>query len=201
MLKTIRLTPTVTEIQVPDPASVFRVFLIETKHGNIIVDAGVSAMADQLVETIQPYDPCCIVLSENHWDHVDGLPIIKEKMPELAVICHKEEAHGIPVPVDRLLEDLEYIVPGVRAIHVPGHSLGNIAILLEDEKTLIAGDSIFGAGDYAEELCPPPQRYSRDVPQAIDSIRYLLTFDFDKLVLSHGVHEFENAKEKVAAIV
>jgi glyoxylase-like metal-dependent hydrolase (beta-lactamase superfamily II) len=201
MLNTIRLTPTVTEIQVPDPQSIFRVFLIETEHGNIVVDAGVSAMAEHLVETIRPYDPCCIVLSENHWDHVDGLPIIKEKMPGLQVICHEKEAQGIPIPVDRLLVDQEYIVPGVRAIHVPGHSLGNIAILLEEEKTLIAGDSIFGAGDYADRLCPPPQRYSKDVPQAIESIRYLLTFDFNKLILSHGVHEMDNAKDKIAAIL
>ncbi len=201
MLKTIRLTPKVTEIQVPDPQSIFRVFVIESEHGNIVVDAGVSAMADELVETLLPYKPCCIVLTENHWDHVDGLPIIKEKMPDLQVISHKDEAHGIPVAVDRLLIDQEYIVPGVRAIHVPGHSLGNIAILLEEERTLIAGDSIFGAGDYADRLCPPPQRYSKDVPQAVESIRYLLTFDFDTLILSHGVHEMTDAKEKVAAIV
>jgi glyoxylase-like metal-dependent hydrolase (beta-lactamase superfamily II) len=201
MLNTIRLTPSITEIQVPHPDSIFRVFMIESDHGNIIVDAGVSSMAEQLVETLLPYKPCCIVLTENHWDHVDGLRIIKEKMPELKVICHVEEAHGIPVPVDRLLVDQEYIVPGIRAIHVPGHSLGNIAILLEDEKSLIAGDSIFGEGDYAERLCPPPQRYSKNVPQAIESIRYLLTHDFDKLILSHGVHELNRAKEKVAAIV
>ncbi len=201
MLNTVPLTPSVTEIQVPDPQSTFRVFMIETRWGNIVVDSGVSAQAEELVETILPYQPCCIVLTENHWDHVDGLTIIKERMPDLTIISHREEAAGIPVHVDRLLDDQEYIVPGVKAIHVPGHSVGNIAILLEEERTLIAGDSIFGQGDYATELCPPPQRFSKDVPQAIESIRYLLTFDFDTLILSHGVHELENAKEKVASIV
>jgi len=147
MLKTIKLTPAVTEIQVPHPDSIFRVFLIESTWGNIIVDAGVSLRAQELVETIKPYSPCCIVLTENHWDHVDGLPIIKEQLPALRVICHEDEAYGVPVPVDRLLVDQEYIVPGIKAIHVPGHSLGNIAILLEEEKTIIAGDSIFGEGD------------------------------------------------------
>ena len=201
MLKTIRLTSSVTEIQVPHPDSIFRVFLIETDSGNIVVDAGVNDQADSLIETIKPYNPCCIVLTENHWDHVDGLSRIKEQLPDIQVICHEDEAYGIPIPVDRLLVDQEYIVPGVKAIHVPGHSIGNIAILIEGEKTLIAGDSIFGQGDYADELCPPPQRYSKNVPQAIESIRYLLKFDFDKLILSHGIHELNDAKKKVTHIV
>jgi glyoxylase-like metal-dependent hydrolase (beta-lactamase superfamily II) len=201
MLKIIDLTESVKEIQVPSPESTFRVFLIQTPYGNIIVDAGVSAQAEALVDTIRPFNPCCIVLTENHWDHVDGLSIIKQRMPNLTVIAHKEEVEGIPVHVDRQISNLEEIVPGIKAIHVPGHSVGNIAILIESEKTLIAGDSIFGQGDYADGLCPPPERYSKNVPQAIESIKYLLTFDFNKLILSHGVHELFGAKGKVQKIV
>jgi len=201
LLKTNELTPKVDEILVPHPESTYRVFVIKTEHGNIVVDAGVEEQAELLVQAIKPYEPCCIVLTENHWDHVAGLPKILEAMPDLTVVAHEEEAYGVPVSVDRLLKDQEEIVIGVKALHAPGHSLGNIAILIEEEKTLIAGDAIFGKGDYADSLSPPPEKYSRDVPQAIESIRYLLTHDFDKLILSHGVHELKNAKEKVMQII
>ncbi len=201
MLNTVQLTPKVTEIQIPTPQSTFRAFVVATAAGNIIVDAGVEATAAEFAATIKAYNPILLILSEKHWDHVAGLPEITAALPDLPIAAHVLEAPGIPVPVHRTLEHDELVVPGLRVIHVPGHSAGNIALLLEDEGTLLTGDSVFNRGDYATELSSPPARFSDDVEQARESIKILLRYPFERAILSHGDHLLENAKAQIATLV
>ncbi|MGI5839906.1 MAG: MBL fold metallo-hydrolase [bacterium] len=201
MLKTVKLTPQVTEIQVPSNETLFRAFAVETAVGTVIVDAGVEATASEFVETIKPLRPIMLVITHRHGDHTAGLPKVTAELPDLPVAAHAEEAEALPVPAQRQLQDGEEIVPGLEVVHVPGHSAGNIALLLKGEGTLIAGDCVFGAGAYTERLAPPPARFCADVATAERNVALLLNHDFDKAVLSHGEHLLADAKEQIAALV
>jgi len=200
MLKTVKLTPRVTEIQIPAENTIFRAFAVATDAGTVIVDAGIEATAAELVETIRPLQPVWLVITHRHGDHTAGLPKVAAALPELPIAAHEEEAAALPVPVQRKLQDGEEVVPGLKVIHVPGHSAGNIALLLTDEGTLIAGDCVFGAGEYGERLIPPPAKYCADVDLATKNIALLSKHPFERAVLSHGEHLMAGAKEQIAAL-
>lgn len=200
MLKTVKLTPRVTEIQVPANDTIFRAFAVETGAGTVIVDAGVEATAAEFVATIRSLQPVWLVITHRHGDHTAGLPKVVAALPDLPVTAHEDEAEALPVPVQRKLKDGEEIVPGLQVIHVPGHSAGNTALLLRDEGTLIAGDCVFGAGAYTERLAPPPARFCADVEMAEKNVALLLKHQFERAVLSHGEHVMEDAKAKIAAL-
>ena len=87
-----------------------------------------------------------------------------------------------PVRVDQQLKDQQVldIAGGIEIIHTPGHSKGHIALLLPEEKLLIAGDlcaNIFGLGLSV---------IYEDVEAAKRSIKKVADLDFDKAVFGHG---------------
>lgn len=200
MLTTIRLTPAISEIQIPAANDVFRAFVVKTSAGTVIVDAGVEEMAAKLVATIRPLNPILLVVTHRHSDHAGGLAKIVAAMPDLVIAAHEDEADALPVLVQRRLRDGEEVVAGLQVIHVPGHTAGNIALLLVDEGTLITGDCVFGAGPQRKCLIPPPAGYCDDAKLAAENISLLLRYNFDRAILSHGEHLLEGARGKIAAL-
>jgi glyoxylase-like metal-dependent hydrolase (beta-lactamase superfamily II) len=89
-----------------------------------------------------------------------------------------------PAPVDIVLTDGD-VVPllgGIRAVHLPGHTPGSLALLFEQRGIVATGDAIqhrFG------ELLPPSPIFTRDMPRALESIRRLASFDFEVVAFSH----------------
>jgi glyoxylase-like metal-dependent hydrolase (beta-lactamase superfamily II) len=88
---------------------------------------------------------------------------------------------------------------GIEIVAIPGHSNGNLAYYLRDEKAMIVGDTIFG--DDQGNLYPPPAKYSDDAEMAKREITRLLNYDFDKLLLAHGKNILRDAKREVEKLV
>jgi glyoxylase-like metal-dependent hydrolase (beta-lactamase superfamily II) len=92
-----------------------------------------------------------------------------------------------------LLEDGQVILlwGGIRVIHVPCHTDGNIALLIG--KVLFNGDSVFGDKD---GLKPLPSLYNSNTEEAQRNITTLTSYDFDALYPSNGIDISTNGKEK-----
>ena len=81
--------------------------------------------------------------THKHWDHTDGNLAVKEATG--AIISGPAEAPGHKVTLD----DGEEIRLGAhvgRAIGIPGHTLGHIALVFEEDRAAFVGDTLFAMG-------------------------------------------------------
>jgi glyoxylase-like metal-dependent hydrolase (beta-lactamase superfamily II) len=136
--------------------------------------------------------------THGHADHISGGPALASK---LGVPYHLHPYDGIH-PLDVLpakiaygyLSDDQRFAVGsseIRTLHIPGHTLGNVAFLL-DEKYLFTGDSIF-----IESIARPDLGGHGDTwaPLHYHSLRRLLALGDDTLVLPA---HFSSLKEETA---
>ncbi|MDR2020315.1 MAG: MBL fold metallo-hydrolase [Treponema sp.] len=120
----------------------------------------------------QGYRPVYILLTHAHFDHIAALPDLAASYGGVEIAIHREEAgrlgpesHEIhrrdfaaagnvsyvdslwkPMPPPtRLLAEGDRIGP-FKVLHLPGHSPGSSGFLLEEEKLLFSGDTLFKAG-------------------------------------------------------
>lgn len=94
---------------------------------------------------------------------------------------------GAPVSVDRELEDGDEvdIGGGGNVLHVPGHTMGSVALFIPQHRVLFAGDaavSAIGLGPPAG----PFGLFNEDSEQAVNSFKKLAELDFDRAFFGHG---------------
>ncbi len=148
-----------------------------------------------------PKDVELCILTHRHRDHVGGLKRLKEACG-FRVAAHRMEAEAIEkatgVQVDESLNDGDVISScgGIRVVHVPGHTAGNICLLLGN--VLFSGDAFFGNEG---SLRAPPTRYSSDPEAAKRNLTSLVTYDFDVIYTSHGRDIVTGAKDKYHAFL
>ncbi len=169
----------------------------------VVFDPGIDT--DQLFGLLFEKDltPTAILITHGHYDHIGGIPALREKWPGCPIMTSALEAkklvdpllnlsakfavpHIVP-PADRLLEPgEEFEVAGIaiEVLQVPGHSCGHLAFLLRDTKPLeiFVGDTVFpgsiGRGDFPDG----------DSNQLIEEIRsQILTLPDDTILYpGHG---------------
>jgi glyoxylase-like metal-dependent hydrolase (beta-lactamase superfamily II) len=140
-----------------------------------------------------------ILITHKHGDHTKNIPQIVE-LSGAPVKAHELEAPLIEKAVGVRVEGLPHatILPycgGIEVIHIPGHSEGNACYLLRKMKLLIAGDTIFG--DEHGNITEPPERYCLDAKAAAMNLGKLLDYDFESLLISHGLDTMKDAKKKI----
>ena len=114
-------------------------------------------------------------------------------------ILHKMS--GGPIAVDVELEDgdeVPFTMP-VRAVHLPGHTAGSIALYVPDRRLVVIGDSLqYRLG---RRLSPPAAAVTEDPSQALASLEKLLRIDFDAICFSHFPPMRSGAKAGLSAML
>lgn len=184
-------------------------YLLNCAEGVVLVDTGctpedMESISRELTAMGRGWgDIKLILISHEHGDHIENLTKLK-RMTDAQVMVGEGDVSGVEsqtgVKVDKSLKhgDFIHMCGGIEAIHVPGHSVGNLSFYLQKQKAIIAGDTIFG--DDKGNLYPPPEKYSLDVRMAEAGIKRLLFYDFDALLLSHGKNLLKNAKGRVRTL-
>jgi glyoxylase-like metal-dependent hydrolase (beta-lactamase superfamily II) len=98
-----------------------------------------------------------------------------------------------PVKVDEWLTDQQLLplAGGLRVVHTPGHSAGHVALLLEQEGVLIAGDLCANMAGLAYSTV------YEDLPQGRQSILQAAALPFDQAVFGHGSALQKQANRKL----
>lgn len=89
-----------------------------------------------------------ILVTHHHADHVEGIPALKARFPEVRVVAPAAEAAvigGVDLGVG---EGDEVMVGhlGAAVIATPGHTAGHIVYWFEEAEVLFAGDTLFALG-------------------------------------------------------
>jgi len=116
-------------------------YLVEVESGTLLIDPAVDSPA--LHSLIGDRSIDVVVLTHGHFDHVGGAwavnaPEIVMNREDLPFVDEYFPNHG---PVHRHVEEGDEILPGVKVLHLPGHSPGSIVLRVED--ALFVGDVLF----------------------------------------------------------
>ncbi len=98
---------------------------------------------------------------------------------------------AVEVDVKLKEDDFIPIAGGIRVIHTPGHSKGHVALLLESEGALIAGDLC------ANMLGLDFSTVYESREEGLKSILKAAAFSFDKAVFGHGKPLMMNANKRI----
>ena len=103
-----------------------------------------------------------ILLTHGHFDHILGVPQVKEDFKNARICIHSEDVKNFsdkkfnladmagltisPIAADEILEDGSIIDLGslkIKVMHTPGHTQGGVCYIIEDEKIIFSGDTLF----------------------------------------------------------
>ena len=89
-----------------------------------------------------------ILLTHHHADHVQGVPGLKSRFPQVHVVGPAKEAAKIGF-LDHEVTEGDSVEVGALAatvIEVPGHTSGHVVYWFKQEDVLFAGDTLFAMG-------------------------------------------------------
>lgn len=180
------------EIPTDEPVSVHVVAGDET----VLFGAGYAVGAATLIREFgRDGGPDVLVVEHAHPDHYDAVPILRELYDDLTVAIPEDDVAALQEagidPDLRLRHDDE--IGGTRAIHLPGHTPGNMSFLHEATGILFAGDTFVHStspnaapGEWSGPFAPMKPVLSDDDEQARRSIRSLAEYDVESAYLTHG---------------
>ncbi len=126
-----------------------------------VIDAG--GFNGELEEKLKGKFVKYILLTHGHFDHILGVNELKKHTGNKASVCiHKSDEICLhdttrsladwggceqePIVADRILEEADTITLGnteIRVMHTPGHTPGGVCYIIESEKTMFTGDTLF----------------------------------------------------------
>ena len=137
-----------------------------------------------------------ILLTHGHFDHIFGVPGLKEASGAKVVIHEKDAGHlldssksladgnfpekQIPVTADITVRDGDKLYLGdeeISVMNTPGHTMGSVCYILENDRVIISGDTLFcmtaGRTDF----------FDGNENMMIDSLKRLIALEGDYRVL------------------
>lgn len=147
-----------------------------------------------------------VLVSHDHGDHAGGVDLVVAEAPDATVYGGMPDLDGFR---DRAPGAMEVVdgdtVMGLRVVATPGHTLGHVSALDEDNGLLLVGDALVndvaigGASGEGIELSPP--EFTADAGAAAASGRALAALTFEVALFGHGEPITSGADGEVAAAV
>jgi hydroxyacylglutathione hydrolase len=111
----------------------------------LVVDASEEAPVLAALERLA-LTPVAILATHHHLDHVGGNAGLLSRYPDLRVLGYQTDRGRIPGQTDFLKDgqELELAGVGLKALHIPGHTLGAVAYVADG--AVFTGDTLFAAG-------------------------------------------------------
>ena len=193
------------------PGGIVKAVLLVDNHELTLVDTGFSDADGEIilkyVRSIgrKPGDLKHCIITHKHADHIGGLKRLRREA-DFKVMAHEAEITAIDQAMGMHLCDplrdgqILPICGGAHVIHMPGHSRGAISLFLPKQRTLLAGDAIFSAGQW---LIVAPPYLCEDPNQAKESARRLLNMNLDiqGVVVGHGEDLREKGNERLSLML
>jgi hydroxyacylglutathione hydrolase len=179
----------------------YRVFLFDTDVPTL-VDAGLESTVESVFEGIDHIgvEPERLVTTHGDGDHIGGLEAISDRYELETWVPEQTETEVDP---DHRYGDKD-LIGQFEAVHLPGHTPDNHALIDEDLGIAVMGDAVSGAdqrGLPAGYFHLPPEIYTQDLNMAEQSLEKLLEYDFDIGLVFHGSSVTENARRKLERYV
>lgn len=132
---------------------------ILTKDGQnaVVVDPSGTGVLDELNK--RNLVPAYVLLTHSHFDHIGGVPVLtargvkvvcaKKEIPAFGTTAELGEKYGyskFDLTADITLVDGEKInLAGIdfTVLETPGHTAGSVCYLVEEEKVMFVGDTLF----------------------------------------------------------
>src|SRR5688572_8753741 len=116
-------------------------YLVVDDDRSYFVDAGGPVAPLLELAGQEGITPGHVLLTHHHHDHVAELGAITERFPDIEVLAHRDE------PVDGVTRRIEpgEVLPGITALHTPGHTAGTLSVHPRD--VVLTGDTLLnGSG-------------------------------------------------------
>jgi len=174
----------------------FNGHFIEWPGGNLCIDP-VEAPPDVLAELARRGVARVLLTNRNH---VRDANRVRSRTGARTAIHPADATHarGQQAEIDDALQVGEQIGP-FTVVGVPGKSPGEIALHWPQRRILIVGDSVIG--NPAGQCGVLRDKVMDDPAQLRESVRRLLSLDFDTLLVGDGASISSGAKERLRALV
>ena len=89
-----------------------------------------------------------LLVTHHHADHTQGIPAVRAAFPDIRVVGPAKEAAKIS-GLDVTVREGEFVDIGTlraRVIETPGHTLGQIAYMFDDDEIVFVADALFSLG-------------------------------------------------------
>ena len=127
------------------------IYLLKTKGKNILIDASSYKNKEELISdleklNIKPSEINVLLLTHNHWDHIQNINLLLNSNPSIEIYGSKKDFQNKEYPKIKDIKQIETKFPEIKIIETPGHTPGSVCIYIKKEKILFSGDTVFYEG-------------------------------------------------------
>ncbi|WP_435185776.1 MBL fold metallo-hydrolase [Halobellus sp. EA9] len=197
------VAPDVYDLTLETSPARYRAFLFD-RGTPTLVDCGLERTADTLLDRLETLGtvPERLVVTHADHDHIGGYDALVERY-DLETYVPAESALDVSVPPTGRYGHEDAVGP-FTAVHVPGHTDDNYALVDETRGLAVMGDAVIGAdwrGLPAGYFVLVEGIYSDDLRAAERNLERLVEYEFDVGLVYHGSSVTEDADEKLRAFV